>query len=236
MNIWDIYRVELNFLNSLCSSVPSNPEMISAWLDARAPEHAPPGSRTIKEINEEVFASLPDAETTEEQYERTLLVFQRDQGHLVMRAATIRAHIKDCSRQISSMYVGKIKGEKSFATRIINGVYLDEKEYWLPLLRGGEFVTKPDGVREKAVHARGPRGIPINALKAFEFVNQPTLRFTLKVLRGSVKIDDLETVLTYGGVHGYAGERGDGEGKYAYKIAQEADEDDGKGKARKPTA
>jgi len=233
MNIWDIYHVEFNFYDSLCSSVPSNPEMITAWLEARSPAALPPGGKTIKEITEEVLATIAEGEeTVEEQYERTLLIFQRHEGILAMRSATVRAHIKDCARQISSMHLGKIKGEKAFSTRIINGVYLDEKQYWLPILRNGEQLREPDAVREKPIHARGPRGIPINALKAFEYVNHVQLPFTLKVLKGSAVQEDLEIIFMYGGVHGYAGERGDGEGRYDFTITKE-EEDAGKTETRK---
>jgi hypothetical protein len=31
---------------------------------------------------------------------------------------------------------------------------------------------------------------------------------------------DLERVMSYGGVHGYAGERGDGEGKYTFNLEE----------------
>ena len=58
------------------------------------------------------------------------------------------------------------------------------------------------------------RGEPINALKTFEYIEPARLDFTLKVLGKSVSKKDLETLFEYGGVHGYAGERGDGEGKY----------------------
>jgi hypothetical protein len=238
-SIWDKYLVEFHFYDHLCSSVPANPEMIAAWIEARAPKALPPGGKTIPEINEEVLASLAEGEETpEEQYEKTMLVFQRHNGALVMRSATVRAHIKDCSRQISSMHLGKIKGEKAFSTRAINGIYLDPKEYWLPILRrsddagapGNEVfvpVLKPDGIMEKPVHARGPRGIPINALKSFEYINEPMIRFTLLVLRGSLVESDLETIFTYGGVHGYAGERGDGEGRYYHTIKNLTEETDG---------
>ena len=44
------------------------------------------------------------------------------------------------------------------------------------------------------------------------------MTFTLKVLGRSVSETDLHHLFEYGGVHGYAGERGDGEGRYNYTI------------------
>lgn len=211
---WTLYRVRWDFLTSLCSSVPANPEMRKGWLDGRKGKALPPGGKTIAEIQEEVFETIADAPDRDAEEAKSLLVFQRVDGNLVMRAATVRAHLKDCARIISREHVGKIKGQLSFATRLINCVYLDELQYWIPVTdRDGKPFTAPHGVREKAVHTWNG-----NALKAFEFVNGARMDFTLKVLGGNIKREDLETVFMYGGVHGYAGERGDGEGKYRFKI------------------
>ena len=138
-----------------------------------------------------------------------------------MRAATVRAHMKDCARIISAQFVGKIRGERSYATRLINGTYLDPASYWLPILRpDGIPIREPDGKYDKPVHARGPRGEQLNSLKTIEFLSPARLDFQLRILGESVKLADLETLFEYGGTHGYAGERGDGEGRYTYRIEQ----------------
>lgn len=212
------YKVTLLFLTKLCASVPANPEIVKKWIENRQPTVRPAGGKSIDEIQEEVLATLAQGED-EPQY--SMLVFQRISGGLAMRAATIRAHIKDCARVLSAQYIGKIQGERSFATRVINGVYTDERQYWLPILRPeGDQVADADGAFDKAVHARGVRGEPINCLKRFEYVEPARIDFTLKVLGKSASRHDLETLLTYGGVHGYAGERGDGEGKYTFVLEE----------------
>jgi hypothetical protein len=216
--LWSVYRVRWEFLTRLCGSVPANAEMIEDWLKARRSKRKtrPAGSKSIAEINEEVLESLEQQE--EESFSG--LVFQRHNGGLVMRYSTVKAHFKDCGRVVSQLYVGKIVGEKSFAVRVINGLNLDPRQYWLPIRRpDGTPVTQADGKYEKPVHVRGPRGEPLNALKCFEYVDPPSvLEFTLKVLGNSVKESDLRILMEYGGVHGYAGERSDGEGRYAFQI------------------
>ena len=215
--IWKYYKLEMTFLERLCASVPASPDLIAAWLEARKPRAIAPGRKTIAEIQEEVFQTI----TEDQKEEANLLVFQQVDGGLVVRASTIRSHLKECARTISSLYVGKIKGERSFATRFINSVYHDEKAYWIPILKqDGTPFTEPDGKREKPIHVRGPRGEPINALKCFECVDEPKIAVTLKVLGRAVSLNDLETVLSYGGVHGYGGERGDGEGRYVFSIKE----------------
>ena len=48
----------------------------------------------------------------------SMLVFQRDNDVLCMRAATVKAHIKDCARVLSTQFISKIKGERAFSTRL----------------------------------------------------------------------------------------------------------------------
>ena len=216
--LWTKYRVRWTFLTKLCSSVPADPELVKAWLAARDPLVKPAGARSIEEINEEVLASIERGEGEADQT-YSMLVFQRDHGQLVMRAGTVKAHIKDCARVLSVQFVGRIQNERAFSTRVINGVYLDETEYWLPIRRpDGSPVTEPDGAYDKPVHPRGPQGTQ-SALKRFEYVSPPSmLEFTLKVLGKSVSATDLDHLFMYGGTHGYAGERSDGEGRYTYEI------------------
>lgn len=215
-SLWECYRVRLDFITSLCGSVPGDPNLVRIWLESREPAARPPQGRSIDEIQEEVLATM----VAEEEPSRSLLTFQRIDGHLVVRAATLRAHIKDCARQISVYYVGKISGEKAFSTRVINCVYPDERQYWIPILNGGEsYFTEPSARRDKPVHSwQG------NSLKTIEYVNNAQLNFRLKVLGGKVSEKDLNTIFTYGGTHGYGGERGDGEGRYVHQLTKEKTE------------
>ncbi len=221
-SIWKHYEISFHFYDKLCASVPANPELIKAWLENQSPRVRPAGGRSLDQIQEEVWATIALAEE-EDQEQKSLLIFQRIDGKLVVRAGTTRAHIKECARTISAQHVGKIKGERSFATKVVNGVYHDEKQYWLPILNpaGTEQVTKADGIHEKPVRFRLPDGRQMSALKAFEYVTEPVLRFRLKVLGTNPGLKDLTTIFEYGGVHGFGGERGDGEGRYHFEIKEE---------------
>lgn len=215
--LWTPYKVRWTFLTRLCASVPADPEIIQKWLEAREPRVKPAGALSIQEINEEIVASIERGEP-EQSY--SMLVFQRHGGLLVMRAATVKAHIKDCARVISNQVVGRIKGERAFSTRVINGVYPHTDQYWIPIRRmGGSPIADADGAFDKPIHVRGPHGEPLNALKRFEYIDPPSIMdFTLNVLGRSVSETDLHNLFIYGGQHGYAGERGDGEGRYSYTI------------------
>jgi hypothetical protein len=216
--LWTLYRVRWTFLTRLCASVPADPAIVQKWIEAREPRVKPAGALSIEAINEEVLASIERGEGEADQ-SFSMLVFQRDHGALVMRAATVRAHIKDCARVLSAQFIGRIENERAFSTRVVNAVYLDERVYWIPIQReDGTLLREADGAFDKPIHVKGPRGT-FNALKRFEYIEPPAmLEFTLKVLGKSVSETDLHHVFSYGGVHGYAGERGDGEGRYEYTV------------------
>jgi len=232
--MWTYYKVNWYFVTQLCSSVPADPEIRKSWLESRCPRVKPAGGKSISEIQEEVANTIL-AEPDEE--DEKLLVFQNVNNALVMRYSTIRAHLKECARTLSSLYVGKVEGERSFAVRVLHGLYYDKTQYWAPLLRyDGTPITGADGSRDKPVHAKGPHGEPRDCIKTFEYVQDARMEFTLQVLgedkfkeengkkkkiaSASISQTDLEKLMEYGGTHGYAGERSDGEGRYLFTIEQ----------------
>ena len=219
--LWTFYDVTWRFITRLCSSVPADPAIIKKWLEAREPRVKPAGALSIEEINEEVLASIERGEGEPDQT-FNMLVFQRHAEQLVMRYGTVKAHLKDCARVISAQFIGKIEGERAFSTRITNGVYLDPAQYWLPIQRfDGTPIREADGAFDKAVRVYVPGRGQMSALKRFEYVEPPSmLRFRIMVLGRSVSETDLHHLFSYGGVHGYAGERGDGEGRYTYEFAR----------------
>jgi hypothetical protein len=213
--LWTTHRITWEFPGKLCGSVPKNPEMVESWLNARRPGTVPPSARSITEIQSEVAASMVNDETTsnEDLEKRSWLGFQAPDGGLVMRGSTVRAHFKDCARIVNAMFIGKLEKEKSLGWKVTNGLYVEE--YWVPIVRYGIKVQVPDGSMDKAVHTMTRSG-PINALKRIDFVSNVSLTFTLRLLCG-LQMKDIETIMEYGAIHGYAGERSDGEGRYIFE-------------------
>src|SRR5215510_3669300 len=95
LSLWTHYQVTLRFTTQLCGSVPGDPELTRAWLEARAPRVRPPGGMSMEEIQQEVSESL---EQPAEPEELSVLVFQRHEGVCVVRASTIRSHLKESAR------------------------------------------------------------------------------------------------------------------------------------------
>lgn len=222
LDIWTQYEVQMDFVTKLVASVPADPDMVSKWLESRQPRNRPPDSRSITEIAQEVMETIPEQESEES----GLLVFQRQEGGLVVRATTVRAHLKDCATVLSRLYVGKVEKESSFAVKVKNALYYPPDVYWLPILSqaDGQQIKEPSGRYDRAIHATTPRG-QINALKTLEYVDSAQLKVPLWILtpknrKPVVQEDDLETLFVYGGTHGYGGERSAGEGRYFATIRE----------------
>jgi len=261
--MWAQFRVRWEFVSRLYASVPADPEMRKRWLEARAPKHRPPQSKSLDEIAQEVYETMAEPPEAEDENEHQMLVFQRivmptGITQLAMRAATVRAHLKDCAMQVQTYVAGAVQGERAFATRVKNCVYPPARHPLLVAHRGTPFIplyridgapiTQADSVQEKAVHIITPQG-PRSAIKSIEFVEDAAMTFPLHVLRQPtrnvnrketdpktgktrsvlreqagklvVSESDLKTMMLYGGVHGYAGERSEDGGRYAFDIVEE---------------
>lgn len=222
--LWTDYKVVWTFEENLCGQTPKDPDLVKGWVDARKARVRPPGGKSIDEIQEEVLQSLSDpGQTNEEMVERTILGFQTNKEGYVMRGATVRSHLKECARIISKAYIGKVKGETSLGWRLTQQLYIGES--WIPILRpDGIQATQADDFIDRAIHAVSmPSGQPINALKRIEYVSDVHMIFTMKIM-GKLALSDIELVMQYGAVHGYAGERSMGEGRYTFTIERIDDE------------
>lgn len=203
--MWKFFEVTMNFEGRLCGSVPLSKELIKPWLESRMPNTKPSGARSVEEMEEEVLASIQETE------ERTTLGFQQDETGLFVRAGTIKAHLKDCANQIKD--VVKLKALRS---KVANKVFIEPDPVYI--VRNGNKVAEIDAEFERAVHVMTAQG-PRNALKRIRYVEKPTLCFTVRLLEDKEVTEDvLRTVFEYGGVHGYGGERGMGEGIYSFEL------------------
>lgn len=216
--MWRRYQVTWHFTTKLCGSVPLNPELVRAWIEARAPEKKPEKGPSFDEIEQEVMDSI---DAGSDRMELITLGFQRDERGLWLRSATIRAHIKDCATQVREYLAAtvksqKIKNYKNFKSIAANRIYVEP--YRVYITRNGEIVQTHDGQFDQAVHVMTALG-PRSALKTIRYVEQPTITFDLLVLDDGVITEDMIRVLfDYGAVHGYGGERSMGEGRYRWEM------------------
>ena len=245
--MWTVYRVRWDFITLLCSSVPGRSGLIDGWLKSRAPATRPPQSKSFDEMAQEVMETIAQPDVVEEGPQT--LVFQRVDGVLAVRMATIKAHLKDCAYQLQTYTAGYVQGEKSLRAKVANSLYwpiiapvmVFQGTPFIPILgQDNKPKTEPTSVREKAIHVMTAQG-QRSALKAFEFVEDAVMEFPLAVLtsqdrqikrgkgepinvagRAVLNEDDLKSLMLYGGMHGYAGERSEDGGRYAFTITKEA--------------
>jgi hypothetical protein len=204
--MWKKYEVELHFTTPFASSTPKNPKDIEAMIVARAPsdsqlkrrmeagEDITPLDKLADQVGEEVEA--------EEEAERGYATFKRDDNGLYYEARCVRAHIKDCANQLQGLL-----GIKALKSKVANRVYVEPSKIYLG-------KKEPDGNETRIVHAMTMKG-PRSSLKTIDYVDQPVLKFQLKVLDdGLVDRDLLEAIFEYGGEHGMGQERSQDWGKY----------------------
>ena len=233
--MWKRYEVRMEFLNRLCAGLPADMQVFRETIKARAPKYKPPGTKSIDEIAaqfaQDTLAVLPQSDQAaeeEEVDESVLHVFERrtigSSAVLVVGTRTFRAHIKDCSQTLSSLYVGKVEKERSFAVKAKAALYYPPEVETVPILRDGEPpFAEPSGiVWDKPIRMQTQQG-PRSALKSYEYVEGAVLIFPLLVMqtiggKAVVSEADVKTIFQYGGVHGYGPERGDGMGRYVATI------------------
>lgn len=213
--MFEMYKLRMEFTERLCGSVPLSDKAIEDWLKSRAPKTQPEKGPSLKEIAQEVRDTVMEEEETVDKEQLISLGFQQQDGELVLRAGTLKAHIKDCALQL---YRAKTITVKSFRSKVANWVYV--APYWLFIRRAdSKAVKEPDGEFTQSVHTMTRTG-PINALKRIYYVDRPVVEAEIKLLANpEITVEHLKSIFEYGSVHGYGGERGMGEGQYQYEIA-----------------
>src|SRR3972149_1524051 len=217
------YKLTLQFVGRVCASVPADPNVLKTWLKNRQPNIKPPGAKSPDEMLESILNRIPDMDAENKEIaQRTLMVFERfDKAYLCVRSNTIRAHLKDCARQVQKNFIGRDNDEQGMVNRFINCVYPEIElrdeigEGIILFMWEGKPIEKNNGISEKLVHVQTSRG-PINAIKHFEYLLRPSLSCTLQVFGHTIRQSHLEWVLKYGGIHGYGGERSMMDGQYTY--------------------
>ena len=214
--LWTEYELIMEFEERLCGSFPQNPDLVEKMLRTR---NKKTDEETLNELIEESLQTIGDEEEAE-----FTVGFQRveedrpNAGRFFLRGGTVKAHLKDCANQVKDF-----AGIKAFKAKLANKVYVSEYRLF-PMKENSngdppEYYATPDGQYDQPVHAMTQRG-PINALKSIQYLQRPVLRCTLKVLTGDKEVtqEAIETVLEYGAIHGYGGERSLGEGRYQWLL------------------
>ena len=238
MNIWQDYLVCWEFKTPIFGNWPASPDVLARFVETRVKQGRIKPVQTILTEDKgrvdvirqglsiqqmqdskiaEAIESLPEQDQEEEETAQRTLVFRMHEGCLAVQGGSIRAHLKNAARNLSSLALPKnVEGSRSLAVRSVEGLYVAED--WIQLLRNGEPLTEPDSTEEFFVHVNHPRtGAPMSSLKSCQSLEPGVqLAFTLRNFANIVTPEELSIIMQYGGTHGYGQERSRGFGRYVF--------------------
>lgn len=246
INIWQEYQVTFLFTTPIFGSFPASTEILQAFVakgikdkrirpvdialtdtgrvDIRR-EAMPIEELADLKLNEGID-TLPPEQQQQAEIEKRTLIFRRIDGKCAVHGGTIRAHLKECARTLTSLVLPKNEkgsGLRSLNIRATNGIYINED--WIFLMRDGKPITAPDYIEEFFVHVTHPlTGQPMNSIKSVEGLKEGIhMTFTLKNLGDIVSRQEMDAIFAYGGTHGYGQERSRGYGRYLFEIERVGD-------------
>lgn len=243
---WTHYDVELALSGKVAASIPLSPDEIKAMLEHRmateadlkrrtaAGERITPIAELVQQVIDEgkarvageepgVEVETEEGEEKEKEVKKSWATFKKDEKGLYWECRCVRGHLKDCADQ-TSLLVKAAYGIKALHSKIANKVFPEPMKMYIVKKSGNGYTAplqEPDGTEMRFVHAMTPKG-KRSSIKMIDYVNEPVLRFRLKVLNDGVITEELlRILLEYGGTHGTGQERGQDWGKYELSRFEE---------------
>jgi hypothetical protein len=192
LDLWQRFAGALQFRERVYGGLPKNPHIFDAWQKAKLAKIVPvepspeererlglvTGAVMVQRMAEEDREDVGELDETVEAGET---VFRRDaEGRLVLREFMLKSAIKEATQRLG--YYQKLKrNEDGMGLRSWQqtGFYVDPR--LLYLMRDGQPLTEPDGCDEAQGRVPTPKG-PKSILRKSEYVERPTLEFTIKML------------------------------------------------------
>lgn len=192
--LFQTYQVELRFTGRLAGSIPSEPvdvtEMVMRqWSQATG---KPKKEITREELHRRVTTYLEElgkdiTQYTPEDIEKlaqettagSTNVFRREpDGKLWFPSHAIKQSVKEA---VNILYAGERWGatKKGPMNFVAERSFIDPDR--VPIVRNGQQLSEPDGVQVLHGRVQGPQG-PRSIVTQHEWVDQPTLSFTLRAL------------------------------------------------------
>lgn len=206
--MWKNFKVTLEMTGRFAASLPKTKEEIEKMLANRMPAHKPENFIPVSELTEEVAAKVDPS--GEEELQFGWATFPRDETGLYYEGRCIRGHIKDCANQIKDAVKPVITALKA---KVSNKVYVLDDVIYL----GSDKVAGTEQRFIQVMTRQGPR----STIKYIDYLEKPTLSFTIKLLEdGVINEDILRSIFEYGAVHGLGQERSQGWGRYKYTLEE----------------
>lgn len=211
-NMWSFYKVILQFDGPFAAAIPKDAKEIKAMLEHRQPTNAPEDAVPIDELADQVAEEVGAGEEEESQQGHS--TFKKDNDGIYYEGRCVRGHLKDCALQVAPFF----PGVKNFRSKVVNRTYVVETR--IPMSK-----TEVEGTEQRFIQVMTKRG-PRSSFKFIDYVRDPMMTFTLKVMRDNViKLEHLQAIFEYGGTHGMGQERSQDWGRYGVVSIHEVNKD-----------
>jgi len=194
------------------ASLPKTREEIQAMLENRMPSKRPENFTPIDELVGEVAEKVgaPTEAEEEEELKFGWATFPKNDEGLYYEGRCIRGHLKDCANQIKDAIKPEVRALKA---KVANKVYV---MYDIIPLGTKEIA----GTEQRFVQVMTRQG-PRSTIKYIDYLEQPTLKFQLKVLDDGIITEEiLKSIFEYGAIHGLGQERSQGWGRYGFTFTE----------------
>jgi len=203
------YRVTINIRDRICGGIPKSKDVIAKWVETKIK-----GAEAQKEVVKETVAAMGD-QLTEEKIAKMWTGFKKDGDGPYIEARQAMALLKESANILKGLKPKTGKGSKpiidiaNFRARLAERVFVEPNRLHL-----GVGPEEPVEFMERTIDVMTPQG-PRSAFKRVDYVEQPTITFTLRVLNDElIDREDLEKVLIHGQNLGIGADRSQGYGKF----------------------
>ena len=211
------YRIGIQVNGEFGASIPHTEEAIKTMLEYRAPARKP--DEVIWELVDVDAVATDMAERRNQGLEEPpegwlpgYAGFLRDKEGIHYEGRCIRGHLKDAAFSIREMDGINLK---NFRAKFVQHIYIQRNPNdAIFMYRDGDRILEPDGVQQRFIQVMTRQG-PRSSIKYVDYVINPTMYFTVKLLDdGVIKPEHLTMALEFGSVHGMGAERSQGWGTY----------------------
>lgn len=212
------YRCTIQVRGKLLGGIPKDPKVIETWLRSKGisqdEEVRQMLMRTLIELGIEVTPDMTYEQMVEASGQVAALKqtngFKQNGEGLIIESRQIKAAIKE---SVNILYPWADPDGKAFRWHnksarnyVAETVFIDCDN--IPLGK-----SEPDGVELMLIHANGPKG-PVNSLAYFEYVERPTLAFSVMATRDGVKPEQWAEVWVHAQENGIGACRSQGFGRF----------------------
>ncbi len=218
---WDRYAVKIAFNERLIGGLPvitSDADPVKAYESWTKGQGVEPDDASDLAQALAAEGDMPKQDVAVEEIEGMLTGFRRDEDGLYIEARQIKAMIKESAQRLG--VIVERRGSRQVLQHDLHVRTLGSRTN--QKLHLG--VAEPSGVDTRPISVVTRQG-PRTALKRFEYVNQPTIEFEVRVLAGGVGVtktskepligeEQLAEILDNGQDLGIGSDRSQGEGTF----------------------